>query len=131
MTEDSARTLPEDPEPAPSATPEDRDLEKEVAEMDAFTRAYVGWLNARAALKGEFPEEEAAAQALYDDDRAALRQLFSLEATLRDEVWMKIEALESELIDESVIGRARHSLLLLGFGAIKADLVNLGIGGRP
>ena len=101
--------------------------DEDFADMRAFGRAYARWLKARAAIRGdEFTEDNA--MALFEDERAAIRELFSLRAVHSEDVWHKFEAFEADLTDERVIGRARESLLMLGLGAIKADLLNFGIG---
>jgi hypothetical protein len=98
-------------------------------DCQAISHAYVRWLRARAAIRGdEIPEDEQAALALYAEEMRARRELFSLRAAYSDDVWHKFEAFEAELTDERVIGRATESLLMLALGSIKTDLVNLGIG---
>jgi hypothetical protein len=76
----------------------------------------------------EFPEDEKAVTALFSADRTALRELFSLPAVCTEDIWLKFEVFEAELIDERVTGEARDSVVLLGLGSLKADLLNLGIG---
>jgi hypothetical protein len=94
----------------------------------AISRAYARWLKARAAIKADFPEDEKAVSALFDDERAAARELFSLPAVYSEDVWHKVEVFEIELMDEQVVGQPTNSVLLLGLGSIKTDLLRLGIG---
>ena len=94
----------------------------------AVSRAYARWLKARAAIKSDFPEDKKAMQALYKDERAATRALFSLPAAYPDDVWEKIGALETELLDEQVVGTSTDLLVSFAIGCIKSDLLSLGIG---
>ena len=89
------------------------------------------WLGARAAIKGdEFPEDEQAWQAVAAEKRAALRELFSLPAVYSEDLFQKFEALEAEITDDNVIGKATDTLLPLALGSINNDLCNLGVGRR-
>jgi hypothetical protein len=89
-------------------------------DLQAFSRAYARWLRARAAIKAdEFPEE---ARAMAAEERAALRQLFSLPALYSEDVFQKFEALEAEITDDNVIGKATDTVLPLALGSIKNDL---------
>jgi hypothetical protein len=105
----------------------ERELEDE--NMEAFSRAYARWLRARAAIKGaDFPEDGGAAANLFAEERAALRELFSRPAAYSEDVFQKFEALEAEIADEGVIGRATDTVLPLALGSVKTDLLRLGIG---
>ena len=48
--------------------------------------------------------------------------------TVSQDIWLKFEVFEAELIDERVTGEARDSVVLLGLGSLRADLLNFGIG---
>jgi hypothetical protein len=98
-------------------------------DRQTFSRTYARWLKARAAIRGDdYPEDEKAAAALFAEERAALRELFSLRARDEEEVWHKIGAFEVDLVDELVLGETMDAAALLALGSIKNDLINLGIG---
>ncbi len=50
-------------------------------------------------------------------------------ADCSETVWAKLAAFEVDLVKEKIVGEQKDSVLLLGLGAIKADLMNLGIRG--
>jgi hypothetical protein len=121
-TATDARTIPERYKPTARQ-------EEEHVRSQASERAYARWLRARGAIKDtEAPDDESVVTAQYAEERAAIRALFSLPAAGSECVWQKFEALETELTDEREVGEAGDDLVMFGLGAIKADLVNLGIG---
>jgi hypothetical protein len=115
----SAKALPED-------KPDDTS-EKQFAK-DPFDRAYAVWLRARAAIEDQEPnrrEDEQFVSGLFDEEKAAARALFAIPALNSDTVWNKLEVFQVELIRELTVGLARDSVLMLGLGSIKSDLINL------
>jgi hypothetical protein len=67
---------------------------------------------------------------MFFEERAALRELFLAPAACSETIWAKLAAFEADLIRERIVGESKDSILLLGLGSIKADLMNLGIKGR-
>jgi hypothetical protein len=63
----------------------------------------------------------------FTEERAALRELFLVPAFESEAVWAKLAAFETDLVKERIAGEAKDSVVLLGLGSIKADLMNLGI----
>jgi len=117
----NARVLPEETEPA-------REHE-DFARIQAFGRAYARWLTACAQLEVPDSEDEEFVLGTFLAERAALRELFMAPAACSETIWAKLAAFEADLIRERIVGEARDSILLLGLGSIKADLMNLGIKG--
>jgi hypothetical protein len=118
----NARTLPEATEPAP--------IHEDFARIEAFSRAHVRWLKACARLEIPDSDDDAFVKATSAEERAALRELFLAPAACSETIWAKLAAFEADLIRERIVGEARDSILLLGLGSIKADLMNLGIKGE-
>jgi hypothetical protein len=117
----AARTLPEATEP---------DAEHEdFARTQAFSRAYARWLTACAQIEVPDSEDEQFVKRTFTVERSALRELFLVPAACSETVWAKLAAFEADLVKEQVAGPAKDSILLLGLGSIKADLINLGIKG--
>jgi hypothetical protein len=115
----SAQTLPEETEPLSEAT----------ARIEAFSRDHVRWLKACAQLEIPDSDDDAFVKATFAEERAALRELFLAPAACSETIWAKLAAFEADLIRERIVGEPRDSILLLGLGSIKADLMNLGIKG--
>jgi hypothetical protein len=115
----NARTLPDETGPLSEAS----------ARIQAFGRAYARWLTACAQLEAFDGEDEAAVDGMFVEERAALRELFLVPASEGEAVWAKLAAFEVDLVRERIAGQARDCVLLFGLGSIKADLMNLGIGG--
>jgi hypothetical protein len=111
------QALPEDTEPLSEASPR----------IEAFGRAYARWLKACAQIEQPDSEDDEFVKATFAEERAALRELFLVPAGCSETVWAKLAAFEVDLVKEQVVGTARDSILLLGLGSIKADLMNLGI----
>jgi hypothetical protein len=80
---------------------------------------------------GELPDsqDDQFVKAGFAGERSALRALFHTPAACPETVWAKLAAFETDLVREQVAGPAKDSVLLFGLGAIKADLMNLGIRG--
>jgi hypothetical protein len=114
----NARTLPEETDPA-----------SEHARIQAFGRAYARWLTACAQLEVPDSEDEEFVLGTFLEERAALRELFLAPAACSETIWAKLAAFEADLIRERIVGEPKESILLLGLGSIKADLINLGIKG--
>ena len=117
----NATALPEATEPPPE--------HEASARIEAFSRAYARWLTACAQIERIDSEDEQFIKATFDEERAALRELFTVPATGSEAVWTKLAAFEVELVKERLVGESTDSILLLGLGSIKADLMNLGIKG--
>jgi hypothetical protein len=117
----NARTLPEATEPTA--------VHENWAHMQAFSRAYSRWLKARAQIEAPDSEDEDFVKGICDDEEAAQRELFLFPACCSETVWAKLAVFEDDLIKERIVGEARTSILLFALGSIKADLINLGIGG--
>jgi hypothetical protein len=115
-----AQALPEDTEPAEHEAS---------ARIEAFSRAYARWLTACAHLERIDSEDEKFLDAIFDEERAALRGLFLVPAASSATVWAKLAAFEIDLVKEHVAGPTKNSIVLLALGSIKADLMNLGIKG--
>ena len=116
----NAPTLPKETEPMSEA----------LARIQAFGRAYARWLKALAQIEVPDAEDDDFMQGTFTEERAALRELFLVPAACSETVWAKLSAFEVDLVKERIVGEARDSILLLGLGAIKADLMNLGIKGE-
>jgi hypothetical protein len=117
----NARTLPE-------ATETDAAHEN-FARIQTFGLAYARWLRALAQLEVPDSEDEEVVMGTFVEERSALRELFLAPAACSETIWAKLAAFESDLVREQVVGPAKDSILLFGLGAIKADLMNLGIKG--
>jgi hypothetical protein len=115
----NARTLPDETEPA-------REHE-DFSRIQAFGRAHARWLRALAQLEVPDFEDEEFVKRAFTEERSALRELFLVPAGCSETVWAKLAAFEADLIMERMVGEAKDSILLLGLGSIKADLMNLGI----
>jgi hypothetical protein len=112
------------------ALPHDTErLSEAYSRMQAFGRAYARWLTACAQLEVPDSEDEEFVLGTFLEERAALRELFLAPAACSETIWAKLAAFEADLVKEQVAGPARDSILLLGLGSIKADLMNLGIKG--
>ena len=116
----NARTLPEETEP----------LSEALARTQAFGRAYARWLKALAQIEVPDAEDDEFIKGAFTEERSALRELFFVPATCAETVWAKLAAFEVDLVKERIVGEAKDSILLLGLGSIKADLMNLGIKGE-
>jgi hypothetical protein len=132
----NAQALPEaiKPEATPryeftAASIDVEEVDETSARIEASSLAYAGWLAALARV--ENPEEEDAQTCvkIFREERAALRKLFLAPAACAESLWAKLSAFEISLVREQVAGPLRDSVLLLGLGSIKADLMNLGIKG--
>jgi hypothetical protein len=117
----NARTLPEATEPAP--------IHEDFARIEAFSRAYARWLKARAQIEVPDSDDDQFITATFAEERSAQRELFLVPAVCVENVWSKLEVFEVDLAKELVVGQSKDSILLLALGSIKADLINLGIGG--
>ena len=115
----SARPLPEETERLSEAS----------ARIEAFSRAYARWLKALAQIEFPDTDDDEFVIGAFTEERAALRELFLVPAFESEAVWAKLAAFETDLVREQVAGPAKDSVLLFGLGAIKADLMNLGIRG--
>jgi hypothetical protein len=113
----SAQALPEETEPLSEAS----------ARIEAFSGAHGRWLKACAQLEVPDSEDEEFVLGTFLEERAALRALFLAPAACSETVWAKLAAFEADLIRERIVGESKDSILLLGLGSIKADLMNLGI----
>ena len=100
------------------------------ARIQAFGRAYARWLTACAQLEVPDSEDEEFVLGTFLEERAALRELFLAPAACSETIWAKLAVFEADLIRERIVGEPRDSILLLGLGSIKADLMNLGIKGE-
>jgi hypothetical protein len=118
----NARALPDETEPAP--------IHEDSARIQTFGLAYARWLRALAQLEVPDSEDEEFVLGTFLEERAALRELFLAPAACSETIWAKLAAFEADLIRERIVGEARDSILLLGLGSIKADLMNLGIKGE-
>jgi hypothetical protein len=117
----NARTLPEATEP---------DAEHEdFARTQAFSRAYARWLTACAQIEVPDSDDDQFIKATFAEERSALRELFLAPAACSETIWSKLAAFEVDLAKELIVGLSKDPILLLGLGAIKADLMNLGIKG--
>jgi hypothetical protein len=117
----NARALPEATEP--DAVHED------CAHLQAFSHAYARWLKARAQIQVPDSDDDQFVTAIFAEERSAQRELFLVPAVCVENVWSKLEVFEVDLAKELVVGQSKDSILLLALGSIKADLINLGIGG--
>jgi hypothetical protein len=117
-----ARTLPDEAEPAP--------IHEDFARIQTFGRAYARWLTACAQLEVPDSEDEEFVMGTFLEERAALRELFLAPAACSETIWAKLAVFEADLIRERIVGEPKDSILLLGLGSIKADLMNLGIKGE-
>jgi hypothetical protein len=106
-----------------------RTLPKEDEWSDTFGRAYARWHRALAQLEHPDSNDEAFVTATFTEEREAIRGLFFTPANNPEIIWAKLAAFEHDLVLERIVGERVDSVILLGFGAIKADLMNLGIGG--
>jgi hypothetical protein len=70
----------------------------------------------RRISPADFPEDKKATRALFAEERAALRELFSLPAVYSDDVWHKVQVFETELLEEQVIGRSTDSIVSIALG---------------
>jgi hypothetical protein len=112
------------------ALPEEDDPLSEIhARIEAGSRAYARWLRSFAQIENPHSEDDEFVKATFTEERAALRDLFLAPAAGVEAVWAKLAAFETDLVRERIVGERRDSVLLLGLGSIKADLMNLGIGG--
>jgi hypothetical protein len=118
----NAPALPDETEPAL--------IHEDSARIQTFGRAYARWLTACAQLEVPDSEDEGFVLGTFLEERAALRELFLAPAACSETIWAKLAAFEADLIRERIVGEARDSILLLGLGSIKADLMNLGIKGE-
>jgi hypothetical protein len=118
----STEALPQETEPAPE--------HENFARIQTFGLAYARWLRALAQLEVPDSEDEEFVLGTFLEERAALRELFMAPAACSETIWAKLAAFEADLIRERICGEARDSILLLGLGSIKADLMNLGIKGE-
>ena len=117
----NARALPEATEPDA--------VHENCAAREAFSRAYARWLKARAQIEVPDADDDEFVQAIFAEERAAQRAMFLVRAVDVENVWSKLEVFEVDLAKELVVGQSKDSILLLALGSIKADLINLGIGG--
>jgi hypothetical protein len=81
----------------------------------------------RAQIQDPQSEDEDLIGGLFGEERSALRELFLVPAACSEVVWAKLEAFESDLVRERVVGEAKDFILLLALGSIKADLINLAL----
>jgi hypothetical protein len=116
----NAQALPEATEP---------DADEEFERTQAFSRAYARWLKACAQIEVPDSDDDQFMKATFAEERSALRDLFLAPAACSETIWAKLAAFEVDLIRERIVGEPKDSILLLGLGSIKADLMNLGIKG--
>ena len=89
-----------------------------------FEQARFKWLSAKA--NKEEPEQEDEEQNESCKLEAVTgRAFFTTPAVYPDHVWAKLEAFEEILAHELRAGERTDSILLLAFGAIKQDCLNL------
>jgi hypothetical protein len=101
---------------------------EQLAERDTFECAYFEWLRARAANHDPArPEDDETRNSLADDEREAQRELMLTPASLPWMVWQKLEVFELELGEEMRAGPRHDRFLMLAIGAIKTDMIRLGI----
>jgi hypothetical protein len=93
-----------------------------------FDRRYSDWLAARAAknLFDDGPDEEY--ESLSDREDETATRFMTTPAKYGDHVWKKLELLEYYLIKEIKDGPYIEKPCFAYLGAIKADLLELGIG---
>jgi hypothetical protein len=88
----------------------------------AFDRAFGDWLRAKAkTFSGENGD---VLEKRVDDEGEAERRLMATPALAPDRFWEKLAAFEAILDDELRANMPRSSILMLGLGSIKADLLN-------
>ncbi len=90
----------------------------------AFAQAYHTWLVAKADNENPSVEEEEA-ERFSAALPAAERRLMVTPAAYPDQLWQKLEAFESILGEEIMIGPRRDSVILLALASIKQDMVNM------
>jgi hypothetical protein len=117
----NARALPDETEPAP--------IHEGSARIQTFGLAYARWLTACAQIEVPDSEDQEFVMGTFVEERSALRELFLVPAACSETIWAKLAAFEADLIRERIVGEPKESILLLGLGSIKADLINLGIKG--
>jgi hypothetical protein len=107
-----------------AADAEKAEEDKQLKASEAFSKAYHGWLAAKAGIQDPLaPEEEQPAR--YRADGEAERHLFTTPAVHTDQFWSKLTAFEQILGDELMSGLRKDSVLLLALGSIKQDIINL------
>ena len=116
----NAQTLPAEPDHASAS--------EAYARIEAASRAYARWLTALAQIEFLESKDDQRIAAAFAEERSALRELFLAPAACTETLWAKLAAFEVDLVKELIVGRANDSILVLGLGSIKADLINLGIG---
>jgi hypothetical protein len=107
-----------------AAEAEKAEDDKRVQACIDFSQTYFEWLAARARLKDTgIPEDEQPAR--YKAEIDAERRLFSTPATCAEGLWDKLTAFETILGEELTVGPRKDSILMLGLGSIKQDIINL------
>ena len=119
-------TLPADTPALPDDRPEDADEDKMA---DAFARTHSRWLHARSAVEDPDVESDAKMRDRINAERATERELMTMPAVTADMLWQKLEAFEVILANELRVGPRKDSILMLALGALKTDILNLGLCG--
>jgi hypothetical protein len=91
----------------------------------AFAQAFHAWLAARAGIEDPSLLEGEEQDERFRANSEAERHLFTTPSVYPDQLWQKLEAFESLLNNELMSGQRRDSVLLLAFGSVKQDIVNL------
>jgi len=90
----------------------------------AFAQAYHAWLAAKADSENPSVEDEEA-ERFSAALPAAERRLMVTPSAYPDQFWQKLEAFQSILGEEIMIGPRRDSVILLALASIKQDMVNM------
>jgi hypothetical protein len=95
----------------------------------AFQRANSRWLKARVTRADpDGPEDDEFARQADLEYAQAEKEMILTPASQDWMVWKKIELFELVLTDEMTNGDLTNHFLMVALGAIKADLLRLGIG---
>lgn len=101
------------------------------AAVKRFDAAYAEFLAAKADYVADHDDDvdEAADRARYDRQSAAERALVSTPAPHSSAFWEKFALLERALTEEADTGQLSYPLTIVMLGALKADILALGL--RP
>jgi hypothetical protein len=95
----------------------------------AFARAHSRWLKARGTRADpDGPEDDEFSRQADLEYEQAEKEMILTPAIQDWMVWKKIELFELVLTDEMTDGDLTNHFLMVALGAIKADLLRLGIG---
>jgi hypothetical protein len=126
MAEQSHNTIASDTMPEIEALADGNPLSDERL---AFMRANSRWLKARVTRADpDGPEDDEFSRQADLEYAQAEKEMILTPANQDWMVWKKIELFELVLTDEMTNGDLTNHFLMVALGAIKADLLRLGIG---